>query len=360
MLGNSYFCAVKIHEKYIRRCIEIGKKGLGSTAPNPMVGAVITYNDRIIGEGYTSPFGGPHAEVNAINAVADKSLLSNAALYVTLEPCSHYGKTPPCVDLILQHNIKKVYIGILDPNELVAGSGINRLRESGCEVHVGILEKECRFHHRRFLCYHEKNRPYIILKWAQTKNHYLAPVKELRATTPTPYWISNSVSRQRVHQWRSEEQAILVGTNTILEDNPSLNVRDWHGTSPIRILLDRHLKVSTKHKIYDPEIAPTIVLTEKEFPNENKDSIQYERINFENNVVSELCSVLHKNRINSVIVEGGAITLRHFLESTWDEARVITGNTNFTAGIKAPQIKTSKTSIVESISDNTLDIYYND
>ena len=205
---------------YMKRALQLARNGLGSSAPNPMVGAVIVYKNRVIGEGYTSAYGGPHAEVNAINAVRDKELLSEAILYVTLEPCSHHGKTPPCVDLIVKQKIPKVIIGVLDPHDKVAGKGVKRLKDAGCMVTVGVLAKECEAHHRRFLTFHKKQRPYIILKWAETKDGFIAPEKNKRSREAQPYWISNKYARQLVHKWRSQEQAILVGTNTVLHDNP--------------------------------------------------------------------------------------------------------------------------------------------
>ncbi len=352
---------MKIHEKYIRRCIEISKKALGTAAPNPMVGAVITYKDSIIGEGYTSAYGGAHAEVNAIKSVKDKSLLPNSSIYVSLEPCSHFGKTPPCVDLIIKHQIKKVFIGIMDPNNKVSGRGIKKLKEAGCEVTFGILEKECRFHLRRFLSHHEKKRPYIILKWAQTKDSFLAPSKEMREGDPSPYWISNTLSRQRVHKWRTEEQAILAGTNTVLQDNPGLNVRDWYGNSPSRIIIDKELKIPCSCKIFDTSIASTIILTE----NSNKQSyfpeVDYELIDFKNNVPYEICKVLFKKAINSVLVEGGSFTLNSFLNANlWDEARVFTGPGIFQNGIKAPYIPIKKLMEKERIGKDYLETYFND
>ena len=217
---------MKTHETYIKRCIEIAKNGLGLTAPNPMVGSVIVHNNKIIGEGYTSAYGGNHAEVNAINSVKHKELLKDATLYVSLEPCSHFGKTPPCSDLIVKHQIPNVVIGCMDDNVQVAGKGIAKLKAAGCNVTVGVLETKCKQHHKRFFTFHNKKRPYIILKWAETADGFIAPKTK---NEKKPVWITNTYSRQVVHKWRAEEQAILVGTNTVLEDNPSLTVRDWTG-----------------------------------------------------------------------------------------------------------------------------------
>ena len=207
-----------MHSKYIKRCIDIAKNGLGTTAPNPMVGCVIVEDNKIIGEGYTSPYGGAHAEVNAIAAVKDKTRLKKATLYVTLEPCNHQGKTPPCCDLIIAHEIPKVVIGCVDAHEKVCGQGIARLRANGCEVILGVEEALCKQHHKRFLTYHTKRRPYIILKWAQTKNGFVAPK---HTSSKRPFWNSGKTARQLVHQWRAEEQTILVGANTVIEDNPN-------------------------------------------------------------------------------------------------------------------------------------------
>lgn len=333
-----YFCGVKIHEKYISRCIQLAKNGLGTTFPNPMVGSVIVHDQKIIGEGQTSPYGGSHAEVNAINSVKDLSLLPEATLYVTLEPCSHFGKTPPCADLIIKHKIPRVVIGILDPHEKVAGKGIAKLKAAGCEVIVGILEKECRRHHRRFLTYHTKSRPYIILKWAQTSDGFIAPKNIERGADPEPYWISDPYSQQLVHQWRSQEQAIMVGTNTVLADNPQLNVRRWKGKNPTRIVLDQDLKIPSHFHVMDASVK-TIVITSS-LPREPLSDILYEKLDFTGNVLQQVCTLLHKHNILSVIIEGGAKTLQSFIDADlWDEARIFTGKTSFGAGIKSPLIQ---------------------
>ncbi|MGK0422355.1 MAG: diaminohydroxyphosphoribosylaminopyrimidine deaminase, partial [Polaribacter sp.] len=228
------------HKIYIKRCLQIAKNGFGTTRPNPSVGAVIVHQNKIIGEGFTSPFGSNHAEVNAIKAVKNKKLLKEATIYVTLEPCSHFGKTPPCADLIVKHQLKQVVIGCLDTNSLVAGKGVERLKNANIEVIVGVLEDECRIHHKRFFTVQEKKRPYIILKWAETKDGFVAPFSK---NENKPVFISNTYSQQLVHKLRSKEHAILVGTNTVLADNPKLNVRSWFGKSPVRIVLDRTLRI---------------------------------------------------------------------------------------------------------------------
>lgn len=330
------------HEIHIKRCIEIAKNGLGSTRPNPMVGCVIVYKSEIIGEGFTSTYGGNHAEVNAINSVKDNSLLNQATIYVTLEPCSHYGKTPPCSDLIIKHQIPNVVIGSLDDNPQVAGKGIEKLKNAGCKVVVGVLEKECKEHHKRFFTFHNKNRPYIILKWAETAKGFIAPkTKDQRK----PVWITNEYSRQLVHKWRSEEQAILVGANTVLQDNPSLTVRDWTGENPIRIVIDKENKLSKDFKVFNTE-AKTIIISE-------------ENINFNKNIAQQICGILFKNNINSVIIEGGAKTLQTFIaENLWDEARIFIGNIQFQNGVKAPRFSGTLIS-EESILEDKLKIFIN-
>lgn len=354
-----YFCGVNIHQKYILRCIELGKKGLGTTAPNPMVGCVIVHNGSIIAEGFTSPYGGPHAEVNAINAVKDKKLLSEATLYVTLEPCSHFGKTPPCADLIVTHKIPEVFIGLQDPHEKVAGKGIQRLRDAGCKVTVGILEAECREHHKRFLTFQEKKRPYVILKWAESQDGFLAPIKDQRETQPEPYWISNRYSKQMVHQWRSEEQAILVGTNTVLEDNPQLTTRDWAGKNPIRVVVDRNLKLNADFKVFDAS-AKTLVFHVDNENAKRHEGVVYGTLDFSKPLAQQICDVLYKNNINSLIVEGGSKTLQTFIdEGLWDEARVFTGPVRFEDGLPAPHFKGSLKS-KENILSDTLYIYGRD
>lgn len=341
------------------RCIELGKKALGSAAPNPMVGSVIVYNDKIIGEGYTSPYGGSHAEVNAISAVEDKTLLSKATLYVTLEPCSHYGKTPPCADLIIKNKIPEVVIGITDPHDKVAGKGIQKLEASECKVIVGVLADQCRNHHKRFLSFHEKKRPYIILKWAETQDGFIAPEPKMRKTTPEPFWITNTYSKQMVHQWRSEEQAILVGTNTVLEDNPKLTVRNWEGQHPIRIVLDRDLKIPKDFHVLNGSVK-TLVLTARTDSSKYVDGVDYEIIDFSESIGEQICSVLHKHSITSVLVEGGSQTLQTFMdENLWDEARIFTGPTSFGTGVSTPKISGKPLETKMNLTD-TLSIYRND
>ena len=344
---------------YMRRALQLAKNGLGSTAPNPMVGAVIVYKNSIIGEGFTSTYGGPHAEVNAINSVKDKGLLSKAILYVTLEPCSHHGKTPPCVDLIVKYKIPKVFIGVLDPHDKVAGKGIKRLKEAGCNVTVGVLTKECEAHHKRFLTFHKKQRPFIVLKWAETRDGFIAPEKNKRSPDAQPYWISNTYSRQLVHKWRSQEQAILVGTNTVLHDNPMLNVRLWAGKSPSRIVLDKDLKIKGNYHILDKSVK-TIIFTAVEYKSQWLNGIDYEVIDFTKNRPQQICEVLHKHNITSILIEGGAMTLQSFIDANlWDEARVVTGKINFGDGLKAPEFSGNIVRTVE-VGADIITIYQND
>ena len=323
---------MKIHEKYINRCIKLAKNGLGTTFPNPLVGCVIVYEDKIIGEGWHKKAGEPHAEVNAINSVKDKSLLSKSTLYVSLEPCSHFGKTPPCCDSIITHKIPNVVVGTIDPNSKVAGSGIKRLQENHVNVTVGVLEKECNELNKRFFTFHTKKRPYIILKWAESLEGYIAPISKEKLE---PSWISNPFSRQLVHKWRTEEQAILVGTKTVLDDNPRLNSRDWKGNNPTRIIIDKSGKINDNYFVKDKSIK-TIIITEQENLTSSENGI-YENGIFDNNLPSSICNVLFNNNIQSVIIEGGRTTIQSFIDSNfWDEARVFIGNLHLNNGVKAP------------------------
>ena len=321
----------------MRRALQLAQHGLGTTRPNPSVGCVIVHNNTVIAEGYTSPYGGPHAEVNAINAVEDESLLLESTLYVTLEPCSHHGQTPPCSDLIVKKHIPNVVIGTLDPNEKVAGRGIKKLESAGRNVTIGVLEEACKTHHRRFLTFQVKKRPYIILKWAQTADGFIAPQADTR-TKAEPVWITNAYSRQLVHKWRSQEHAILVGANTVLADNPSLTTRHWAGDSPIRIVLDKKGQIDHTYRVMSND-SKTLVIKEG-----NPHRILEE---------------LHTHHIQSVIIEGGAKTLQLFINAgLWDEARVFTGTISFGNGIAAPQFEGKKLS-EETIVKDTLTYYQN-
>ena len=339
-----------------------------------MVGAVIVHNNEIIGEGFTGPYGEAHAEVNAINSVAEKSLLPKSTLYVTLEPCSHFGKTPPCSDLIIRYGIPEVVIGCIDDNPAVAGKGIAKLKASGCNVIVGILEKECKTHHRRFFTFHNEKRPYIILKWAQTSDGFIAPFTK---TEKKPIWITNSYSRQLVHKWRTEEQAILVGANTVREDDPSLTVRDWFGHNPTRVILSQYSSFNQEYSIFNEEADNILIHGENiELPKKDKTQKGWSihpplfkgfnaycyKINRKETktIARQTCDYLYKSQINSVIVEGGAKTLQSFIDDNlWDEARVFTGETVFKDGVKAPRLKGSLFA-EENILNDKLKIYIND
>ncbi|WP_293872301.1 bifunctional diaminohydroxyphosphoribosylaminopyrimidine deaminase/5-amino-6-(5-phosphoribosylamino)uracil reductase RibD [Flavobacterium sp.] len=348
-----YFCAVNIHEIYIKRCIELSKNGLPAAMPNPSVGAVIVYENKIIGEGFTAAYGGNHAEVNAIQSVKDTSLLSKATLYVSLEPCSHYGKTPPCCDLIIKYKIPNVIIGTIDSSSKVAGTGIQRLQENGIHVTVGVLEKECIESNIRFFTFHNKKRPYIILKWAESLDRFIAPMTKNKKE---PVWISNEFSRQLVHKWRSEEQAILVGTNTVLADNPKLDVRDWTGQNPIRIVLDRNGKITKDYAVKDGKIK-TIIITEQENLISTENCI-YENAIFDFEFTKTIVGILYKYEIQSLLIEGGTQTLQSFIDDNlWDEARVFVGNIHLKSGISAPILNGNFQ--IKKIKDDQLKLYLN-
>lgn len=317
----------------MRRCVELASLGLGNIAPNPMVGSLVVHNNKIIGEGYHKIYGKQHAEVNAISDVEDKSLLKESLLYVSLEPCNQHGKTPPCVDLIISSGIKKVVVGCIDPFEKVNGSGIKKLRENGIEVIENVSEYECIELNKRFFTYHIKKRPYIILKWAQSKDGFIAPLHQ----NETNRWISNGYSQKLVHKWRSEEQGILVGANTAIRDNPRLNAREWHGKNPLRILIDKDLRTPLTHHVFC-DGGRTIVFSNKEIVAEKLEVV---KINFEKNVITQVLYKLHERNIQSIIVEGGAVTLNNFFQlGLWDEARVFLAQEKIlTEGIAAPVLK---------------------
>jgi diaminohydroxyphosphoribosylaminopyrimidine deaminase/5-amino-6-(5-phosphoribosylamino)uracil reductase len=325
------------HEHFIARCIELAKNGFGTTYPNPMVGSVIVYDGEIIGEGWHRKAGEPHAEVNAIRSVKDTSVLDKATIYVSLEPCSHFGKTPPCCDLIIENKIPNVVIGTVDSNIKVAGNGIKRLREAGANVIVGILEKECHELNQRFFTFHEKKRPYIILKWAQTQDGFIAPSEKKEQK---PVWITNPYSRQLVHKWRAEEQAILVGTQTLIDDNPQLNTRDWDGNNPIRVVIDQNNRIPKTANVFDNQVKTIVFSKNKAML--TSENIICEVINFQQNIAQQILERLYQHQIQSIIIEGGAQTLQTFIDANlWDEARVFIGNCQFGNGIKAPILNTA-------------------
>ncbi len=322
-------------EKYMFRCIELARKGAGLVAPNPMVGAVLVQDDRIIGEGWHPRYGEAHAEVGAIGLATQSGLTnstSNTTLYVSLEPCAHFGKTPPCADLIIRTGIPKVVIGCRDPFEAVNGKGIEKLKAAGIEVVEGVLENECRELNKRFFTFHEKNRPYVILKWAQTADGFMAA-----ADGGPRLLISNEYSNRRVHQWRSEEAGILVGTNTALLDDPELTNRLWTGPSPVRLVLDMDLKLPASLKLFNREQKTIVFNAVKE---EEQPNLIYYRLEKNKSLISQLMEALFNLKIQSVLVEGGRHLLNSFIKAgTWDEARVITNMKMKTGnGLDAPAL----------------------
>lgn len=349
---------MNIHEKYIKRCIELAENGFGTTYPNPMVGSVIVYENQIIGEGWHKKAGEPHAEVNAIRSVKDKSLLKKATIYVSLEPCSHFGKTPPCCDLIIEHKIPNVIVGTVDPNEKVAGNGIKKLIAAGANVTVGVLEKECNELNKRFFTFHQKKRPYIILKWAESQDGFLSPEKVIDQDRK-PIWITNQYSRQLVHKWRSEEQAILVGTQTVIDDNPKLNTRDWSGNNPVRVVLDKNNRITKESFVFDNSVK-TIVFT-KSTTALSTENTNFEIIDFDQNIIPQILDVLHQNQIQSIIIEGGLQTLQSFIDQNiWDEARIFIGKTSFEKGTNTPNIQKKNVSKTYVLSDELLNIRNHD
>ena len=317
------------YELLMQRCVAIGNSALGHTYPNPNVGALIYKDGKIISEGYTGSSGQNHAEINAIENINDKKYLENSTMVVTLEPCSHYGKTPPCTKKIIESKIKTVIIGCKDPNLLVNGSGIDQLINNNIDVKVGVLENECLELHKRFFTFQTKKRPYIILKWAETDDGIISPKHK---NNNRPYWISNDVSRQYVHKWRSQEHAILVGSKTVDFDNPQLNSRNWDNNSPIKIVIGNP-KIKSKDTLY--------------IHNGND-------LNIEN-----ITNFLHKKNIQSVLVEGGNKTLKTFIENNlWDEARVFKSKNKLKKGVLAPKINGTKF-YQENIKDDNLKIIRN-
>lgn len=315
-------------EQFMRRAFELARLGAGHSSPNPMVGCVIVHENQIIGEGYHHEYGQAHAEVNAIESVKEYSLLPKSTVYVTLEPCSYFGNTPPCADLLIKKEVKKVIICNRDPNPLVAGRGMKKLMDAGINIESGLLSEEGRELNRRFFTFHEKKRPYVLLKWAQTSDRFIA-----RENFDSK-WISNQYSRQLVHKWRAEEQAIMVGTNTAKYDNPSLNVRDWKGKNPVRIVIDRDLTLDEKLKLFDGSIE-TLIFTEKE--KASIENVTY--IKLDNISPKSILEVLYERNIVSVLIEGGATLINAFIkENFWDEARVFTSENKFFTGIIAPTI----------------------
>lgn len=327
---------MEAHEKYMHRCIELARLGAGTVSPNPMVGCVIVSQGKIIGEGYHQAYGKAHAEVNAIQAVKNQDLFSKSTLYVTLEPCSHYGKTPPCTDRILAVKIPRVIIGTPDPYKEVAGRGIHKLIKAGTDVQTGILEKECRELNKRFITFHTKKRPYIILKWAQTVDAFMDVDRE-ESQHGKPTWITGETALRLVHKIRSQEDAILVGTATAEKDNPSLTVYRWAGRNPVRIVLDRTLRLNRNLKLFD-NTTPTLIFNA--YKSGIHENTRFIKIDFSENPLPRLLQELYTLNIQSVIIEGGKKTLQEFIHAgLWDEALIFSGNKLFCRGIKAPLIQ---------------------
>ena len=337
----------------MQRCLQLARTGIGNVAPNPMVGAVLVYKDVIIGEGYHEKFGEPHAEVNCINSVKEENreFIKSSRLFVSLEPCAHFGKTPPCSQLIIKENIPEVIIGCGDSYKEVAGKGIQQLEQAGVRVTTPFLENECREINNRFFTFHEKKRPYIILKWAQSFDGKIAANSDERTI------ITNDFTNKLVHSWRSEESAILVGTQTALKDNPSLTSRLWPGKNPVRIVIDKNLVLVESLNVFNNE-APTLIFnTIKDY---QKDGIEWIKIS-EETILKQMLAELYQRNIQSVIIEGGTKTLQHFIDSDlWDEARVIT-NTKMQIGkgIAAPISKNFLLQSQETLEDDLVSYYKN-
>jgi diaminohydroxyphosphoribosylaminopyrimidine deaminase / 5-amino-6-(5-phosphoribosylamino)uracil reductase len=338
-------------EKYMHRCIELALLGKSHVAPNPLVGSVIVLNDQIIGEGYHQKYGESHAEVNAIQSVQDKSCLPEATIYINLEPCAHFGKTPPCADLIIKHKFKKVVIGCIDTFSKVAGKGIQKLKDAGIIVAVGVLENECKVLNKRFFTFHTEKRPYIILKWAQSQDGYMDILRSNNEKGIA--WITAPETKALVHTWRSEEASILVGRKTIEVDNPSLTVRQIKGRNPIRIILDRNLSLNETHTVFT-DGNETIVFNQEK--TETKDNLKW--IQLSNFNLDELLNALYLEGISSLFVEGGKDTLERFItENMWDEARVLIGQTKLNDGLKAPTLNNTPYKKEHFFQD--LVLYYN-
>ncbi len=336
-----------IDEVFMHRAFELAVLGRGSVSPNPLVGCVIVHDNSIIGEGWHQRYGEAHAEVHAIEAVVNKTLLPQSTAYVTLEPCSHMGKTPPCADLLIKHKLKKVVVANVDSNPLVAGEGIKKMRAAGIEVISGILDKKGRELNARFFTFIEKKRPYIILKWAETRDGFIA------RENYDSKWISNVYSRQLVHKWRTEEDGIVVGSKTAMHDNPQLNVRDWSGKNPTRIMIDRFLKLdNTLHLLNGKE--PTLYYNVlKNEAHHNLSLIRLDEDDFLQNMLTDLFN----RKTQSIIIEGGAQTLSYFIEANlWDEARIFIGTSSFGKGILAPRLHGNLLT-TEWIGDDELRIF---
>jgi diaminohydroxyphosphoribosylaminopyrimidine deaminase/5-amino-6-(5-phosphoribosylamino)uracil reductase len=341
-------------EQYMRRCIALALQGLGYTAPNPMVGAILVYNDRIIGEGYHAKYGQAHAEVNCISSVAeeDKQYIPSSVLYVSLEPCVHFGKTPPCADLIIQNRIPKVVIGCRDPFSEVNGRGIEKLADAGIEVIAGVLEQECMELNKRFFIFHTEHRPYVILKWAQTINGRIG------TGTIERLMITNPETNRKVHKWRSEEASVLVGTQTALLDDPSLDNRLWTGNSPVRLVLDLSLRLPQVLKIYNQQQRTVIFNLQSD---EETGNLRYYRFQKETELIPQILSACYELQLQSILVEGGTRLIQSFIDTgSWDEIRVTTNDHMMVeTGIEAPVLPPMECWYSEKIISDTIRYYKN-
>ena len=347
---------VEVENKYMARCISLARNGTGNVAPNPMVGAVIVHQGKIIGEGYHRKYGEAHAEANAIASVRDESLLKEATIYVSLEPCSHYGKTPPCAELIIKKQIPRVVIGCLDPFPEVSGRGVRMLREAGVEVVTGVMEEEARELNRVFMTFQEKRRPYIYLKWAQSADGFM---DRLRTDNSLPAVVfSSSETLRRVHHLRANVAAIMVGTQTALLDNPSLTVRHWAGKSPVRVVLDRTLRIPPHYHLLDGAVK-TLVFTAVEAV--SRENVEYVTIDFDRPVLPQVMHELYVRKLDSLMVEGGATLLGHFLEDgLWDQMLVETAPVNLESGVKAPDLsRVASLSLtdVKKVQDHVISVF---
>ena len=323
-----------VEEKYMARCIELARGGEGNTAPNPMVGAVIVHKGKIIGEGFHRKCGEAHAEVNAVASVRDEALLRDSTIYVSLEPCSHYGKTPPCAELIIKKGIPRVVVGTLDPFPEVSGRGVRMLREAGVEVVTGVLEEEARTLNPAFMTFQIRKRPYVYLKWAQSADGFMDVRRE--DATESPVLLSSAETLRRVHRLRSEVAAIMVGTRTALLDNPSLTVRNWYGRNPVRIVLDCALSLPHSLRLFDGEVS-TIVFTAEKHP--DKKNVTYRTIDFTQDILPQIMEVLYQQKIQSLLVEGGSQLLQSFIDAElWDEVYIEKCPCKLNSGVKAPEI----------------------
>ena len=326
---------MNVDEKYMLRCLELADCGRGHVSPNPMVGAVVVCDGKIIGEGYHREYGKAHAEVNAIASVADEEQLKRSTIYVSLEPCSHYGKTPPCAELIIKKQIPKVVVASLDPFPAVSGNGVKMLRDAGIDVTVGLLEKEAIWLNKEFITAQTKQRPYIYLKWAESSDGFIDITRNNPSTPPTV--LSDARNARRVHKLRSEVAAIMVGSNTAYLDNPSLTVRHWHGKNPIRIVLDREGKLPNNLNLFDNSVK-TIVFTEQD--KEDSTNIEYVKIEFNDELLPNILTELNRRKVSSLLVEGGAKLLDSFINADlWDEAIIETSSVKLYKGIKSPTLE---------------------